>query len=221
MEELVATEEPFLARSPGPPQSGRGRTVREPPPGTGDEPAELLELPGGEPEGEAAVGELDLAHRTTYHPPTRSPGQLPAPHLTSRSLRYQSGEVQKLGPIHRDAQHPPEEPDDAVIPPRNAAARVVGGQHGGPRSRVHPLSIHPPPDCRQREPFANRTPRRPSGSSRQRAYAPLPRCPSSLSSMSRAALSSPAILSRSTISVADFSSSTCSVTNQLSRICAG
>ena len=60
MKELVATEEPFLARSPGHPQRGRGCTVREPPPGAGDEPAELFELPGGEPEGEVAVGERDL-----------------------------------------------------------------------------------------------------------------------------------------------------------------
>src|SRR5215211_1040335 len=191
--ELVETEEPFFARSPGHPQTGRGRTVREPPPGTGDEPAELFEFPGGEPEGEVAVGEFDPAHRTTYHPPVRTAGQLPTPRLTSRSLRYQAGEVQKLGPVHRDAHHSPAEPDDAVISPRYAAARgVVGGQHGGPW--VHPLSIH---------------------------YSPLPRLPSSLSSRSRAALSSPAILSLSTMSVAFFSSSTCSVTNQLSRICAG
>src|SRR5215210_7076794 len=140
--ELVETEVPFLARSPGSPQTGRGRTVGEPPPGTGDKPAELLEFFGGEPEDEVAVGELDLAHRTTRHPPVRAPGRLPAPRLTSRSLRYQAGEVQKLGPVHRDAHHPPAEPDDAVIFPRYAAARVVGGQHGGPKSRVHPLSIH-------------------------------------------------------------------------------
>src|SRR5215218_9117506 len=147
--ELVETEVPFLARSPGSPQTGRGRTVGEPPPGTGDKPAELLEFFGGEPEDEVAVGEFDLAHRTTYHPPVRTPGQLPIPRLTSRSLRYQAGEVQKLGPVHRDAHHSPAEPDDAVIFPRYAAARVVGGQHGGPRSRVHPLSIHSPPSIRR------------------------------------------------------------------------